>query len=123
MSAYNWLMVEAKCPACERESMIRAQTHVASDYGGDETGRFHDREYRIGDDMRWLPASDPRYTSWRVNGRVQPVPDDDTDEEACYGTCPSCGAHLVAVVRFRRTRIERVIDIRKEEDWPAGYWK
>jgi len=45
MGAFNWILIEARCPSCHRVSSLKAQTHVASDYDGDETGRF--RRVRI----------------------------------------------------------------------------
>ena len=48
MAAYNWVVVDETCPACGKRSRLRCQTHVASDYSGDASGRFHDREYHLG---------------------------------------------------------------------------
>jgi hypothetical protein len=121
MSAYNWVVVPASCPACGITTEIRAQTHVAADYDGDETGRFHDREYRIGDSMRWWTPLDPRFASWRANRGRGGVPSSEIEEEACYAECPSCHARLFVLLRFNSIRIETVVAIGREETWPDGY--
>jgi hypothetical protein len=124
MSAYNWLLLDERCPICGGSKGIRAQMHTASDYDGDESGRFHDREYRVGDEMRWWPVSDPRFKSWRADRRRgEPLQDGELDEEACYAECLSCHARLYVVVRFRKTRVERVLLIGREEDWPRDFLK
>jgi len=109
VGAYNWIAVDAQCPACGALARIRCQTHVASDYGGDSTGRFHDREYALGQKMAWWPPGHERFESELAN------------EEACYSECGSCGADLCVVIRFRELVPEAVVSITREEDWPGGY--
>jgi hypothetical protein len=117
-------MLDETCPVCGLSKGIRAQTHTASDYSGDESGRFHDREYRPGDEMAWWPASDPRFESWRANRRGPGAShDSEVDDEACYAECLACHANLYAVVRFRGRRIESVLEIGREADWPDGFLK
>jgi len=122
MSAYNWIKVEAECPKCGALATLRCQTHVASDYNGDVRGRFHDREYQLGERMSWWDESDPRYSEWRVQGR-DGLEDPESDEEACYATCGSCGGALCAVIRFRQVVPERLLFVTPEENWPKGYSK
>jgi len=86
MGAYNWVIIEETCPVCGRKATIRCQTHVASSYGGGPDGRFLDREYRLGERMRWWAPSDPEYPQWRAMGRMD-VPLERSDQEACYSTC------------------------------------
>jgi hypothetical protein len=35
MGAFNWIVVEVECPACQAVSVVRFQTHIASSYQGD----------------------------------------------------------------------------------------
>ena len=121
MSAFNWIVIEATCPSCRRVSSLRAQTHVASDYSGDASGRFHDRQYRLGESMAWWPTSDPRYVGWRAN--AAPVQGIGSASEACYTDCLSCGAKLYAVIEFESLTPKRVADIGVEQEWPKGYAK
>ena len=64
MAAFNWILFDAVCPQCGSVSLIRCQTHIASDYSGDASGRFHDRTYHFGERMAWWPEADPRYSHW-----------------------------------------------------------
>lgn len=123
MAAYNWVIVSEPCPACGCTSDIRAQTHVASDYDGDDTGRFHDREYRLGERMHWWPASDSRFPGWRANRSRKGVPSLEIEEEACYAECPSCHARLFVILRFIGLRIDQVLGIGREDAWPDDYLK
>jgi hypothetical protein len=123
MAAFNWILLEQECPACHTVALIRCQTHVASDFGGDERGRFCDREYRLGQPMHWWPPSHPRFMEWRHGGDagVATRLPREMAEEACYGTCAGCGADLFAVVRFRDAVPVEVRQLGLEENWPAGY--
>jgi hypothetical protein len=123
MAAYNWVVVQEPCPVCGLTSEIRAQTHVASDYDGDDTGRFHDREYHIGGKMHWWPASDPRFSEWRASPNRDRTQSSEIEEEACYAECPSCHARLFVLLRFNGLRIDQVLAIGREEAWPKGYPK
>ena len=61
MAAFNYLVLEVNCPACGQLTTLRAQTHMASDYDGDERGRFMNREYRLGERMWWFSEGSPDY--------------------------------------------------------------
>src|SRR5690606_35681892 len=88
MSAYNWIIFEGHCPVCNTEGTIRAQTHVASSYDGDASGRFHELEYRIGQAMRWWDRDDPRFEDWPADREFsKPDANAGREEEACYATC------------------------------------
>src|SRR5262245_13629515 len=115
MSAYNWITIDVRCPQCADRARIRCQTHVASDYAGDHSGRFHDRDYTLGEPMAWWPPDHPQFESWRKHG------DAVVDEEACYSSCSACKADLCVVIRFRDLIPEAVISISPEADWPEGY--
>src|SRR5262245_9113906 len=121
MGAFNWVIVQAKCPACGETTSVRCQTHVASDYDGDQRGRFHDQEYRLGERMRWWNEEDPRYAQWRIDGTMAALRAPDYDEEACYSTCSSCSGNLCAVIRFSGPVPERLVKLVREEDWPSDY--
>lgn len=120
MSAFNWIVVHARCPSCGQQTEIRCQTHVASTYAGDARGRFHDREYNLGEKMFWWPETDARSLEWRANASLRES-GDDYEDEACYATCSACRAALCAVVRFRGACPERLLGVTTEENWPAGY--
>ncbi len=125
MSAFNYVLVEGVCPVCDHRAQVRCQTHVASDYDGNQAGRFHGREYSLGEAMRWWDDSDARYPGWRVDGRETRAAGAEAEyiEEACYATCLSCGAALCAVLRFRKLVPECLLQLTNEEDWPSGYLK
>ena len=57
MAALNWISLEGTCPKCRSVATIRCQTHVAADYGGDATGRFHGRTYHLSERMAWWPET------------------------------------------------------------------
>lgn len=118
MSAYNWIDIEAACPACEARATIRAQTHIASDYAGDAAGRFHDRTYRVGEHMAWFLPPDKRSSRW--SDRADPIHLPRV-REACYASCQSCEADLCAVIEFQNLVPTIVVTITREEAWPNGY--
>lgn len=121
MAAYNWIAVSIECPACRSTAEVRCQTHVASDYDGDEQGRFFDHVYRLGDTMKWWPRSDTRFRRWRADGLRQPSNDPSTDEEACCASCALCKAALYVVVRFEETRPVGVVSVGLARDWPKTH--
>jgi hypothetical protein len=118
MGPFNWIDVTAACPACGSNATLRAQTHIASSYDGDSTGRFHERTYRLGETMAWFERSDVRRASWT----------DAADpaylmvvREACYGACSSCGVELCIVLEFENAAPTSVVTITRVTDWPTGY--
>jgi len=122
MAAYNWINIDAMCPSCNKVVSIRCQTHIASDFGGDENGRFLHREYQLGDKMAWWPEDHKRFLNWREewrgdSGNLQ----SDQAVEACYAYCENCEAKLCVVIQFENLRPVEVIRITLEEDWPDGY--
>jgi hypothetical protein len=122
MSAFNWIVFDDICPACGQHATIEAQTHTAAAYGGDDSGRFHDRCYGIGQVLAWWPPSDPRYDQWR-NRPMTRVGDDGRVLECCYATCRFCGAELWTIVEFVDLVPVRVIASGKEENWPDNFPK
>lgn len=120
MGAFNWIDFEAKCPNCHQIARICAQTHIASDYGGDRTGIFHGRHYRLGDKMAWWPEPQP-FHDWREEwkGDSDDLPLDQAIE-ACCADCQNCRAEICAVIRFENLRPVEVTQISLESDWPEG---
>lgn len=121
MAAFNWILFEAPCPNCHQIARIRCQTHIASSFGGDETGSFCVREYQLGDEMRWWPPDARRFNSWRQEetGDSDGLPPDQA-VEACYADCENCGADLCAVIRFEKLHPVEVTQISLEANWPEG---
>jgi predicted RNA-binding Zn-ribbon protein involved in translation (DUF1610 family) len=119
MAAFNWIVASIRCPACGATSDARCQTHVASSYSGDHRGRFHDREYAVGEAMNWWPTDHPDWGAWRYGGRLG-VEEANHDEEACLATCPSCGAEIFVVVRFHGPKPEGLLEVGTESQWPHG---
>jgi hypothetical protein len=125
MAAFNWILVEGECPACHAHALIQSQTHVASDFGGDERGSFCVSEYRLGEPMAWWPPRHPKFKKWREGGDLaasNELPPEEV-EEACYAGCTACEADLFVVVRFRNAVPVEVRQIGLEKDWPVGYAK
>jgi hypothetical protein len=121
MAAFNNIIVEAMCPSCGGFKTIECQTHVASDFNGDQTGRFCHRDYKLGEKMVWWPQSDTRYHNWREGNSVEPVADPRNDVECCYSKCLECKAELYAVIRFEETVPVELLEVGLEKDWPVGY--
>jgi hypothetical protein len=120
LGAYNRIDIDATCPACTKHTVVRCQTHVASSFAGDGTGRFCHREYRVGQTMAWWPRDHADHDSWSKDSRG--VGDDwSCVDEACYSTCQSCAAELCVVIRFRELVIEAVMSVSRDEDWPESH--
>jgi hypothetical protein len=124
MSAYNWILIDRTCPVCKHFAEIKCQTHAASDYNGDTRGRFHDREYHIGEEMNWWSKSDHRFNNWKVNGMIKPnETNSEIDQECCYSECLNCKSNLYVVIRFKLNCPIEILDIGKEQEWPINYYK
>ena len=83
MAMYNTVMTDVTCPCCGETSAMEENLY------------FDCRqllEYRIGDEIQWLPRVQPQNGGRPENG--------DIDGEA-YSECPLCesGFDLVAIVR------------------------
>jgi hypothetical protein len=124
MGAFNWIVLTDKCPNCKKIAKIKCQTHVASSFDGDSTGAFRNREYEIGDIMRWWSKEDARFNEWRVNGKkVNNRPETKDDFECCYAICSNCDAELYALIRFEENKPVELLDVGLEESWPEEYYK
>ena len=122
MSAYNWIKIEGHCPSCGIETGIKCQTHFCSDYDGDDTGRFHDRTYKLGDRMGWWPSTFPKYSEW-YEGNSKNKRGYGASTECCYSECLNCGAELFVVIRFNECTPVEVSKLGLEANWPEEYFK
>lgn len=118
MAAFNWIDFIANCPACQKRTTIRSQAHVAASFDGDETGRFCQRVYTLGEKLPWFPRGHRKYNTWHHRGDTWK---EDDAREACYSTCQSCNAKLYAVIKFVNFTPVKVLDIGLESNWPEGY--
>jgi hypothetical protein len=115
MGAYNYVVFEDVCPSCGERSRIRAQTHVASSFDGDDRGRFCHKDYQLEETMAWWPKTDSAgWQSW-LEGADEVVGDGVGACEHCYADCEACKAELVVTIDFRdavptATRNLRVYD-------------
>ena len=118
MGAYNWIEVQADCPACGQHTVIRCQTHVASSFDGDDSGRFCHRTYRLGERMPWFSPNETGYH--RRQEMMEPC-NQLNAREACYSNCTSCAAELYVVIQFRDLTPTEILDIGRESDAPEDY--
>jgi hypothetical protein len=118
MAAYNYIKINYKCPSCNVDSSILCQTHFCSHYGGDETGRFHDRLYRLGEKMVWWDKADPRYLGWIQSNSIR----DNSLAECCYSKCLNCNAELYVVINFKECTPIHIDDVGLEINWPIEYY-
>lgn len=124
MSAFNWIDFKHRCPQCGTDQIIRAQTHVASDYDGDSSGRFHDEIYKLGETMRWWELSHKNYQKWKFGNRIN-IPNDFKNEtsECCYSKCMNCNSNLYSVIYFVDCAPVKVLDLGIDSYWPDAYLK
>ncbi len=108
MAAYNYIVFERECPQCGVRAKLRAQTHIASDYEGDESGRFMEHDYRLGERMRWFPPGSDDYDTWDTWGTP---PNTGAIREMCVTVCTHCGAKLRAVVEFEDVTPVRIREL------------
>jgi hypothetical protein len=119
MGAFNWIVINHRCPKCDGEVEIRCQTHIASSYAGMDQ-RFHNETYHLGEKMQWWHLGHPDFDKWRVDGCVVRYEDDPQfDRECCYSECLSCGAKLYVVIRFKQNLPLSVLQV--SEEWVENY--
>ena len=129
MGAFNWVEFEAECPVCKQTGLLRAQTHVASDYDGDDRGRFCHRVFRVGDRMFWWDEKDPKYKEWKDSNWMDPETTakeyaKDASTECCYTYCTMCGSEdLFAVVHFQSLTVSKISQVGLESDYPELFGK
>ncbi|MEQ9073141.1 MAG: hypothetical protein RLP09_04740 [Sandaracinaceae bacterium] len=104
MAAFNYLRFQMQCPHCGQVVEARAQVHVAADFDGDETGRFLNREYRLGEKMRWF--SDADELDWIGFCERNPV---GALYETTTVTCSLCSAESEVDVEFDSLVATRVV--------------
>jgi len=106
MAAFNYILFEATCPSCGQRATIRAQTHIASDYDGDERGRFMNHEYRVGEAMWWFMPTHPDYETWKTWGG-----EGSRVSEECFATCTHCSARSRVTIDFEDTVVLGVSEL------------
>jgi hypothetical protein len=118
VSAYNKLLIADLCPFCEARDALEVQIHVGASDDGDAQGRFCQNEYRLGQRLRWWPADDPRWASWRDGGLANR---DGTVDECAYGLCRVCASPVFVGVRFRdHTPIDVISASTEMPEWAWG---
>jgi hypothetical protein len=122
MSAFNWIEFRGVCQVCRKDTGIRAQTHIAASFNGDSRGRFRGRTYSLGQEMLWWQEGHPERDSWG-DGRQLISAEANTIRECCYAVCVPNDHKLYAVIEFANLRPVRVLEIGRDEDWPASYSK
>ncbi|PCJ21413.1 MAG: hypothetical protein COB02_02150 [Candidatus Cloacimonadota bacterium] len=123
VSAYNWVLIKSYCPNCKERQVIQCQTHIASDYDGENGYRYHNKKYNLGESMDWWSIGTPQFNSWRVNGKKSSIVNSSIDFECCYSNCTSCKESLFVVIEFYRNISKKVLDIGFEKDWPQGFFR
>jgi len=121
MSAYNWIKFDEICPTCKEFVGIKAQSKMASSYNG-TTDRFHNKEYRIGDTMKWWTKDDTRYDDWNKSNQMTKL-DINSIKECCYSICLSCESKLYAVIEFKNITPTKVVKLGVEANYPNEYYK
>ncbi len=120
MGAYNWIEVTDLCPSCHNHSILKFQTKTASSYDGDNTGRFFDRIYKLGDKMFWWKPEDKKYTNWwDPNLKDTAI---GNLEECCHGECLNCKQDIFGVIVFNNLIPTAVNEIGLKADWPDKYF-
>jgi hypothetical protein len=122
MAAFNWIEFEEKCPVCLVMTCIRAQSHIAASFEGDNHGRFCQQTYRVGEKMRWLGDGNNNYNKWMTTG-AGVVRQEGAVFECCYANCIANGDRLYAVVKVENLIIGKIVEMGPEDDWPVLYPK
>ena len=122
MTAYNSIIIRSRCPSCGKQSEIKCQTHIASSFDGDESGRFCNRIYHIGEKLAWWSKGSKKYDEWRIKGKKD-FDNSTIDFECCYASCLSCNAQLYVILEFKDATPTKVVGVGVELDWPQEYLK
>lgn len=120
MSAFNWIEFKGVCPLCSKITVILAQSHVAASFEGDTRGRFCGHTYRLGQEMLWWQEGHPERDFWG-DGDQEISVEEHAVRECCYAECVPNHHKLYAVTEFANLRPTKVIEIGREDDWPASY--
>ncbi len=127
MSAFNWIIVNAGCLSKGSFGRLRCQTHVASSYDGDQSGRFHDREYNLGEKMAWWPEDHPEYPNWKEGDNRKNFKLDANENnvaiECCYAQNESGEYTYYVVIKFQNLIPIEVLEIGEEAGWPKSYMR
>lgn len=113
MSAHNQLFASAVCPSCGQRSEMIFHIGAAASFGFDKSGeRFHLRDYRVGDPLHWLEASDREFQDWHDDHRIQEQNDGSFLETGATAQYPKCKSYIWADVIYRHMMIESVGNVR-----------
>ena len=124
MGAVNTIKIIHTCPLCQRDAELLCQTHMASSFDGDETGRFCHTTYALGEPMRWWNKHNPLYSSWKCGNLLETTGlPDDTDMECCYSMCSACEQELYVVISFTDAIPKAVIESGAISNWPLRFSK
>ncbi len=123
MSAFNWIILEEICPKCRQHSEIVCQSHVCADYDGDETGRFHERKYKLNQKMSWWPEGHAKFNTWKQGTLIAPDHADNGVYECCYSKCCECHENLYVVLHFEELVPVNVLKVGLENEWPEEHYK
>jgi hypothetical protein len=100
---FNYVLAEAPCPACGKQSTIMCWTKIAATL----ENRLFRRAYRLGRRMAWFAHGHPRYDNWT------PGEADKRIEVICPAICVSCKVRLDAKIAFEKITPVAMIDLRK----------
>jgi len=124
MGAVNTIKIIHVCPLCKRENDLLCQTHMASSFDGDDTGRFCHTTYSLGQPMRWWNKNNPLYTTWKDGNLLEKIRLPDTqDMECCYSVCSACEQELYVVILFEDAIPKTVIESEAISHWPLRFSK
>lgn len=121
MSARNWILSRQKCPACDQITTVKSQLHIAASFDGDESGRFCNREYYLGDRISWFNGPDSRQKHWEAGNKKEPdLPGLDT--ECCYSSCSACHFEGYVIITLEQLKLVSITAIAHLDNWPDSYY-
>jgi hypothetical protein len=122
MSAFNWIKLKTKCPICSENTFVLIQLHIAASFQSGGKGRFCNLTYSVGDRLNWWSEDCPEFSSWTVGGLD--VPDaPQSVRECCYAQCDAHNDRLYTVVQVSNLKIDKIVELGPEEQWPLEYPK
>src|SRR6218665_807698 len=120
MGAYNWILSRQKCPACHQITTIKSQLHIAASFDGDESGRFCNREYYLGETMSWFKGPGTPRNCETGNKKEPELP--GTDTECCYSSCSNCNFEGYVIVSLKQLKLISITAIEQLDNWPDEYY-
>lgn len=120
MGAFNWIKTQDLCPSCMKKSELLFQTHMASSFDGDESGRFCQNEYLVGEKMRWWSPDSESFAKWIDKYKSVKVSSEEF-QECCYGECLTCKSEIFGIISFRNLIPIKLDLVGLEKDWPERF--